>query len=54
MGRKQYPQVVSWQLLDRRRITLVPAHHWFLVEDAAPFRATLAAPGGAAGTRAID
>jgi predicted glycogen debranching enzyme len=47
MGRKRYPQVVTWRLLDRRRITLVPAHHWLLVEDAAPFRATLAAPKGA-------
>jgi len=38
---KIFPRVVTWTLLDRRRITLVPPGHWLLVEDTAPFRATL-------------
>ena len=38
---KIFPRVVTWTLLDRRRLTLVPAGHWLLVEDSAPFRATL-------------
>ncbi|MGH7992290.1 MAG: amylo-alpha-1,6-glucosidase, partial [Limisphaerales bacterium] len=36
-----FPRVVVWMLLDRRRITLVPPGHWLLIEDSAPFRATL-------------
>jgi predicted glycogen debranching enzyme len=36
-----FPRVVTWTLLDARRITLVPPGHWLLVEDSAPFRATL-------------
>jgi len=36
-----YPRVVIWELPDRRRITLVPAGHWLLLRDAAPFRASL-------------
>ena len=46
--RKGFPQVITWGLLDRRRITLVPPHHWLLVRDAVPFRATLRFEGGAA------
>ncbi len=38
---KIYPRVVAWTLLDHRRITLVPPGHWLLIEDSAPFRATL-------------
>jgi len=38
---KGYPRVVTWTLIDSRRVTLVPAGHWLLVEDSAPFRATL-------------
>jgi glycogen debranching enzyme len=41
-----YPCVISWDLLDRQRITLVPPGHWLLVEDAAPFRASLAFADG--------
>jgi predicted glycogen debranching enzyme len=38
---KKFPSVVTWSLIDRRRITLVPLNHWLLVEDAMPFRVTL-------------
>ena len=38
---QKYPRVVTWTLLDARRITLVPPGHWLLIEDSAPFRATL-------------
>jgi len=38
---KIFPRVVEWTLLDARRITLVPPGHWLLIEDNAPFRATL-------------
>ena len=41
LSEKSFPQVVSWSLIDRRRITLVPPHHWVLVEEEYPFRATL-------------
>ncbi len=37
----QYPQVVTWTLLDRRRITPVPPNHWLLLQDSRPFRAWL-------------
>jgi starch synthase (maltosyl-transferring) len=37
----KFPQVVKWNLLDRNRITPVPHCHWLLIEDPAPFRATL-------------
>ncbi|MBI4663437.1 MAG: glycogen debranching enzyme N-terminal domain-containing protein [Verrucomicrobia bacterium] len=40
-GQSQYPRVVIWTLLDRRRITVVPPGHWLLVRDEAPFRAML-------------
>ena len=36
-----FPRVVEWTLLDARRVTLVPPGHWLLIEDSAPFRATL-------------
>lgn len=36
-----FPRVVSWSLIDARRVTLVPPGHWLLVEDTTPFRATL-------------
>jgi len=36
-----YPRVVTWSLLDAHRITPVPTGHWLLIEDSAPFRATL-------------
>jgi len=36
-----FPRVITWTLIDRRRVTLVPANHWLLIEDSAPFQATL-------------
>ena len=42
---KIFPRVVTWTLLDHRRITLVPPGHWLLIEDSAPFRATLEVKG---------
>ncbi|MGA2029559.1 MAG: amylo-alpha-1,6-glucosidase [Verrucomicrobiota bacterium] len=38
---KIFPRVVVWTLIDARRVTLVPPGHWLLIEDSAPFRATL-------------
>jgi len=38
---KIFPRVVTWTLLDARRVTLIPANHWLLIEDPAPFRAAL-------------
>ena len=38
---KIYPRVVEWTLIDRRRVTPVPPGHWLLIQDSAPFRATL-------------
>ena len=38
---KIYPRVVTWTLLDARRITLVPPGHWLLIEDSTAFRAEL-------------
>lgn len=40
-----YPRVVTWTLLDQRRVTAVPPSHWLLVRDDAPFRATLSGAG---------
>ncbi len=36
-----FPMVVTWALLDHRRITLVPPGHWLLIQDTLPFRARL-------------
>jgi predicted glycogen debranching enzyme len=36
-----FPRVVAWTLIDARRVTLVPPGHWLLIQDGAPFRATL-------------
>ena len=41
LAQKPFPQVVRWKLVDRRRVTPVPPDHWLLVEDTAPFRATM-------------
>ena len=38
---KIFPRVIIWTLLDRRRVTPVPPDHWLLIQDSAPFRATL-------------
>ncbi len=40
-----FPNVVTWRLIDARRVSLVPPGHWLLVQDDAPFRATLAHGG---------
>jgi len=40
-SQKIFPRVVTWTLLEARRVTLVPAGHWLLIEDATTFRATL-------------
>jgi predicted glycogen debranching enzyme len=40
-AREIFPRVVTWTLLDARRVTPVPPGHWLLIEDSAPFRATL-------------
>jgi predicted glycogen debranching enzyme len=42
-AQQTYPWVVTWTRIDTRRISLVPAGHWLLIEDTAPFRATLEA-----------
>ncbi len=39
--RKIFPRVVTWTLLDTRRVTPVPPGHWLLIQDSASFRATL-------------
>ena len=44
-----FPRVVTWTLIDARRVTLVPPGHWLLIEDSAPFRATLERQGENAG-----
>jgi len=36
-----FPRVVTWTLLDARRVTLIPPGHWLLLEDSTPFRAAL-------------
>jgi glycogen debranching enzyme len=46
LGTESYPQVVRWKLLDRQRVLPVPAEHWLLVENNAPFRVMLK-PAGA-------
>jgi starch synthase (maltosyl-transferring) len=43
---QKFPQVISWNLLDRNRITPVPPSHWLLVEETSPFRATLKCEDG--------
>ncbi|MDB6122987.1 MAG: glycogen debranching enzyme/alpha-amylase [Pedosphaera sp.] len=42
-----FHQVVTWRLMDCRRILPVPPQHWLLVEDTVPFRASLHLPGTA-------
>ena len=51
---KIFPRVIVWTLLDARRITLVPAGHWLLIEDTAPFRATLQLQNAEGGTPGQD
>jgi len=48
-AQKVFPHVITWTLLDTRRVTPVPSGHWLLVEDSAPFRVTLEMQNGNAG-----
>jgi len=48
---KIYPRVVEWTLIDRRRVTLIPPGHWLLIQDTAPFRATLEMRSAECGVR---
>src|SRR5262249_16818503 len=47
-GQKHYPPVVRWDLVSRRRITVVPVDHWLLLEDTTAFRAVLTPKDGTA------
>jgi len=47
----RYPCVVTWTTIDARRVTLVPANHWLLIEDETPFRATLRVRNAERGAR---
>jgi glycogen debranching enzyme len=38
---RRFPKVITWELPDRRRVTLVPPGHWLLVRDPKPFRVSL-------------
>jgi len=40
-ARKTFPRVVTWTLIDCRRVMLVPPDHWLLIQDTAPFRVLL-------------
>jgi starch synthase (maltosyl-transferring) len=40
-----FPNVIVWTLIDARRVTLIPANHWLLIQDDSPFRATLKISG---------
>ena len=46
-----FPRVITWTLLDTRRVTMVPPGHWLLIEDSAPFRATLEVRSAECGVR---
>src|SRR5207253_1321867 len=41
MQSERFRRVIGWSLLDSNRITPVPPDHWLLIEDTAPFRASL-------------
>jgi predicted glycogen debranching enzyme len=51
---KIFPRVVTWTLLDHRRITPVPPGHWLLIQDSAPFRATLEVRGAKCEMRTVQ
>ncbi len=51
LAQKPFPQVVRWNLADRRRVTPVPPDHWLLIQDTAPFRATLEVRSAECGVR---
>ena len=50
-AQKIFPRAVTWTLIDARRVALVPAGHRLLVEDSAPFRATLEMRNAECGVR---
>jgi predicted glycogen debranching enzyme len=52
--REPFPNVVRWTLIDLRRVTPVPPGHWLLVEDVAPFRASLVRDGRATHLSSIE
>ena len=47
-ARGNYPELVTWSSIDKRRITPVPPAHWLLVRDSRPFRASLVFQDGSA------
>jgi predicted glycogen debranching enzyme len=47
-----YPKVVTWSVVDERRITTVPPGHWLLLEHSTPLRATLKLGGASGGENA--
>jgi len=49
-----FPKVVTWTLPDEGRITVVPPDHWLLIEDEAPFRASLSFGEQARHTQSIQ
>jgi glycogen debranching enzyme/glycosidase len=49
-----FPNVVRWGLMDCRRVTPVPAGHWLLIEDVAPFRASLEVRGEKGEGRGVE
>jgi starch synthase (maltosyl-transferring) len=38
---RRFPQVATWTLIDRRRVTAIPPGHWLLIHDSVPFRVRL-------------
>jgi glycogen debranching enzyme len=46
-----FPNVIAWTRADARRITLVPANHWLLIEDDTPFTLALEAANCESETR---
>ena len=45
IGRAGFAEVVVWERIDARRVTLVPPLHWLLIRDDVPFRASLTGDG---------
>ena len=43
-----YPEVITWSAIDKRRITTVPPAHWLLIRDQRPFRVSLVFDDGSA------
>ena len=53
-ARKIFPRVITWTLLDARRVTPVPPGHWLLIEDSAPFRAELRIENAGCNSRPLN